>query len=302
MDDEEVSPSGSRMGGCLVQVVTHGVAIVLGAVLGIGGARLLEYYQNPEVFERPEGELSRAELIAKLDSSEAAYATLLAEGMKKEQVQQTEIDAAGKKVTDLQTQVTTKQDELKVLELKVKKSQGKSAALKKELEEKVAELEGLQAQLTTALAEKAVLEQDLVVSREETQVARSETRQAQDETTDAKWDGFKSEAIVTICEKGNRNKLAKCKEEVRTAMNTDRAARYKACVNTGQAAGRLTKVDAKVKDPQLPKWSEWLDQDSSFTKNAWYITFCDPTLPEATGLGSNAPTKAEPSDLDDLDL
>jgi hypothetical protein len=283
MDEfEGQASSGGRLGGCLVQVVSHGAALVLGVVLGIVGARVAEYYANPDILSRPEGELSRAQLIEKLDAAEAAYAQLLAENAKKQEEAQNEITVAAKKVTDLEGQVKSKQDEIAVLELKAKKSAGKSAALKKELEAKQAELDALQTQLTQALEEKAQLEQDLMVSREETRVAREETVVAQGETVDARWSGFVSDAIVSICEKGNRNKLARCKDEVRAAFTSTRAARFKQCVNSRQASPRLARVDEKVKDPELPRWSEWVDTESSFTKEKWYITFCDPTLPEST--------------------
>lgn len=295
--DGQEPNSGGRMGGCLVQVVTHAAALVLGAVIGIGGSRVAEYYADPEILSRPEGELSRAELIAKLDASEAAYAQLLAESAQKQETANNEITVATKKVTDLESQVTAKQDEIKVLELKAKKSAGKSAALKKELEAKLAELEALQAQLTTALAEKAQLEQDLLVSREETSIARQETAIARDETVDARWNGFVSDAVVSICEKGNRAKLARCKEEVRAAFTAQRASKFKTCVSSRQAAPRLVKVDAKVKDPELPRWSEWVDDRSNFTKEKWYVTFCDPTLPEAS---INEGASTGPSSLDDL--
>lgn len=287
VEGQEAQGSG-RLGGCLMQVVTHGVALVLGAVLGVGGARVAEYYADPEILSRPEGEFSRAELIAKLDASEAAYAQLLAENAVKQETAQGEITKATQKVTELETQVATKQDEIKVLELKAKKSAGKSATLKRELEAKIAELESLQLQLTTALAEKAQLEEDLVVSREETQVAREETTVAREETevargetVDARWSGFVSDAMVSICEKGNRNKLTRCKEEVREAFSSSRAARFKQCVGSRQAAPRLVRIDPKVKDPEMPRWSEWVSEESAFTKGKWYVTFCDPTLPES---------------------
>lgn len=287
-DYDEPQPPPSRVGGCLVQAVTHAVAIALGAVIGIVGAGLLEKFENPELMNRPEGALSRAELIARLDASEKAYADLLAEKTQHEESAKTEVEAANQKVGDLQTQVQKKQEEMAVLEAKVKKSAGKSAALKKELEAKQAELDSLQAQLTVALQEKAQLEADLQVSREETaqartetQVARNETDVARNQTIDAKWVGFKSDAMVQICEKGNRNKLAKCRDAVTTALDSKRATQFKHCLSSGQASPRLIAFDKKRDDPELPRWSEWMDQDSSFTADSWYIVFCDPTLPEA---------------------
>jgi predicted nucleic acid-binding Zn-ribbon protein len=297
MDDNESQGSAARgIGGCLMQVVTHTLAVLVGAGLGMGGVRLAEYYENPEVMSRPEGELSRAELIARLDGSERAYADLLAQGQRKETEQQTELQAAGEKVAALEGRVSAKEDEVKVLELKVKKSAGKSAALKKELEAKQLELDGLRTELQTALQEKAQLQEQLVVSREETAVARVETQAARDETqvargetVDVRWVAFASDAIVQICEKGNRNKLAKCKDEVRAAMNPARERKFKQCVSSGQASPRLVRTDPKAKEaPVLPRWSEWVDQEAASTKNGWYLVFCDPTLPEATGMSGGA--------------
>lgn len=280
---------GARAGGCLMQVVTHGVALALGAVVGILGFKMAEYYANPEILSRPEGDLSRAELIAKLDSAEKAYADLLAEKGRREEQAQTEIAAAGKKVEDLQSAVTKKEEEIKVLEAKAKKSANKSAALKKELEAKEAELADLRIQLETAQAEKARLEQDLVVSREETRVAREETTVARGETIDARWTGFQSDALVQICEKGSRNKLTRCKEEVLAALGSTRARQYKHCLASGQAAPRLVRTDKRAEDLTLPRWGEWISQESDFTKDTWYIVYCDPTLPEAQ-LSSDVPS------------
>jgi predicted nucleic acid-binding Zn-ribbon protein len=301
-DYDNPEPPPSRVGGCLVQAVTHAVALALGAVLGIVGASMIEYYQNPELLDRPEGELSRAELISRLDSSEKAYAELLAEKAKHEEDAKGEVEAANQKVGDLQSQVEKKQEEMAVLEAKVKKSAGKSAALKKELEAKQAELDALQGQLTQALAEKAQLEVDLQISRQETDVARGETTVARNETNvarnqtiEAKWLGFKSDAMVQICEKGNRNKLAKCREAVTAALTSARGAKFKRCLSSGQASPRLIPFDKKKDDPELPRWSEWVDQESSFTEDRWYIVFCDPTLPEAD-FGSDA------GEIEDLGL
>ncbi len=279
--EEEVGQSGGRAGGCLMQIVTHGVALVLGAVVGVLGAQAVEYMRDPDTLARPEGSLSRAELIRKLDDAEAKYSALLAESAKKDEASRSELETASAKVADLEGQVTKKEDEVKVLELKVKKAKGQSAALKKELEAKQAELTELQDQLTEAQAEQSRLREELTVSQEETRSAREETRVAQGETVDAQWAGFKADVVLSVCEKGNRKRMETCREEVRTALDGKRAARFKQCVGSRQAQPRLVRVDDKDKDPQLPKWSEWFNQESKFTENKWYIVFCDPTLPEA---------------------
>jgi len=280
--DDSPEPGGGRAGGCLVQIVTHGVALVLGAVLGVVGAQVVEYMRDPETLSRPEGALSRAELIAKLDDAERKYSELLAETAKKEEAARSELEAASKKVVDLEGAVSSKGEEIAVLELKVKKAKGQSAALKKELEAKQAELAELTVQLEEARVEQERLRGELSESQEETRVAREETRVSRGETTDARWQSFRSDVILAVCEKGNRKKLAECRDEVSGMLDSKRAARFKQCVGSRQSQPRLVRVDDKEKDPQLPRWSEWLDQESKFTENKYYIVFCDPTLPEAT--------------------
>ncbi len=279
---EEPPDSAGRAGGCLVQIVTHGVALVLGAVLGVVGAQVVEYMRDPETQSRPEGALSRAELIAKLDDAERKYAELLAEAAKKDEQARSELEAASQKVVDLEGAVSSKAEEVSMLELKVKKAKGQSAALKKELEAKQAELTELQVQLDEAREEASRLREDLSVSQEETRSAREETRVSRGETTDARWQAFRGDVVLAVCEKGNRKKLSECREDVGAMLDSKRAARFKQCVGSRQSQPRLVRVDDKEKDPQLPKWSEWLDQESKFTENKFYIVFCDPTLPEAT--------------------
>lgn len=287
---EEAAQSGSsRVSGCMLQVVTHAIALALGSVGGILGMQMVEYQKDPELMSRPEAQLSRAELISKLDAAQKAYADLVAEQGRKDETQKTEMAEASKKVEDLTGQVSKKEEEVKVLQLKVKKSANKSAALTKELEAAEAELATLRTQLDQALAEKAQLEHDLLVSREETAIARTETEVARGETVDARWDGFVAEAAVQICEKGNRNKLAQCKDLVSTALDAKRASAYKHCLRSGQAVPRLVKADLKKTDGfEMPRWGEWFDQESKFTEDTWYLVFCDPTLPEAT-LSSDVP-------------
>ncbi len=279
---EEAPPaSGSRITGCIVQVLTHCLALLVGAVGGIAGANLYEVIAHPELAQRPEGDLSRADLLAKLEQTEKAYEDLLAETARVGEEQKAELAVASEKVTGLQGDISKKQEEIRILEEKSKKSANRSAALKKELEAKKLELEGLQGQLTVALEEKAKLEQDLVVSREETAVARQETDVARNQTVDAKWVGFKSDVLLVVCEKGNKNKLARCRDEVGAALTSSRASRFKHCLASGQAEPRMVRVDDKKEPVNLPPYSEWVSQESSFTESKFYFVFCDPSLPEA---------------------
>ncbi len=294
------------------KLLTHGIALVVGAALGLGGHTLSEHLEDPDAMARPEAALSRPALVKRLVAAEEQIASLRATvDTKTAEVVETngKLEEAGKKVSDLQTQVEGKEGEIKVLELKVKKAAGKSAALQKELEEKKAELATLQAALDTALAEKAQLERDLEVSREETATAKQETATARQETedarndwVDAKWSTFTARAQVDICDVRWKSKLRKCKEDVATALEAgDRSARFKQCVVSGQATPRLVMVEKKQKDFELPEWSEWFDEESSFTKQKWYIVFCDPTLPEAKGVGRDGPGRNDgPEDLEDL--
>jgi hypothetical protein len=76
------------------------------------------------VIRRPEGALSRAELIARLDDAEKKYAALLAEAARKDEAQRGELEVAAQKVVDLEGAVSKKSEEVGVLELKVKKALG----------------------------------------------------------------------------------------------------------------------------------------------------------------------------------
>ena len=88
-------------------------------------------------------------------------------------------------------------------------------------------------------------------------------------------------ALLNVCEKGNRKRMETCRSEVQAALDSKRAARFKQCVGSKQAQPRLVRVDDKEKNPELPRWSEWLAEESKFAGQKWYIVFCDPSLPEA---------------------
>ena len=284
MDDgQEEQPS--HVAGCLVKLISHGVVLVAGVMLGYIIPVFYEQFQNPEIMASPEAEFSRAELIAKLEAQEKAYQDLLNSTSKLDTEQKEQLTSASGKVVDLEGKVAAKQKEMEVIQAKLKKTEGKSASRKKELETAQAELEGLKAQLTEAVAEKERLTVELNISREETTVARQETTVARQETDSARadeaWAKFRSDAFVRICKKGTANKLDRCREDLDASLS-GKSARFKQCVLSKQAAPRLIEIENK-RDPSLPRNSEWMGQDSDFMKDKFYVTFCDPSLPEAGG-------------------
>jgi predicted nucleic acid-binding Zn-ribbon protein len=284
-EPEEGSSGGSRAAGCLIKLVSHGVVGVAGLVLGMIIPVAWEQFQNPEVMASPEADFSRAELIAKLDAQEKAYQELLDKSSKLDTDQKAQLTQAATKVVDLQGSIAKKEEEIALAQAKLKKTAGQSAARKKELEAKEKELEDLRAQLTQAIQEKEQLTQQLEVSHQETAAAREETAVAKQETENEKaegaWARFQGESLMKVCEKGSAKKMGNCRSEVQSALN-EWASRFKGCVLSHQATPRMLEVEDK-RDFSLPTYSEWLSQESKFSKDKFYIVFCDPSLPEAPG-------------------
>jgi myosin heavy subunit len=285
-DYDEGASSGSQVAGCLVKLISHGIALLSGLIMGIVIPIAYEHFENPELMASPEADFSRAELIAKLEASEKMYQELLDQTSKLDAEQKEQLTQASSKVVTLEGQVAKTEQEIEVIKAKLKKTEGKSAARKKELEQKEAELAALRAELEVAVAEKARLTQELEVSRAETVQARAETQVARDETNAARadeaWAKFQADAYIRICKKGTTNKMERCREEVKDALY-GHSKQFKDCVLSGQASPRMIEVEDK-RDVTLPRFSKWFDQNSDFSKDRFYITFCDPDLPEAGGL------------------
>jgi predicted nucleic acid-binding Zn-ribbon protein len=275
--------------GCLIKVISHGVVGVAGLVLGMLIPMAWEKFQNPEVMSSPEADFSRAELIAKLDAEEKAYQDLVDKTSKLDSDQKQQLTQASAKVVDLQGAVAKKEEEVALIQAKLKKTEGKSAARKKELEDTQKELDDLKAQLQQAIQDKEALTQQLEVSKQETAQAKQETVVAQQETeaekAEAAWNKFSGDSMLKVCEKGNAKKMDSCRTEIQDALNGWNN-RFKGCVLSHQATPRLMEV-ADKHDFSLPTFSEWLSQDSKFSKDKYYIVFCDPSLPEAPGAGGD---------------
>jgi hypothetical protein len=199
-----------------------------------------------------------------------------------------ELASATNKVTVLETDVKAKEAHVAELETEMQKRAQRGAELVKQLEAAKAELADVKAQLVTAQAEKAKVEQELqitVAKLEDTQqklvVQTQMTERAKEDALTNKYERFKDQSQLDICEKGNRKKLGKCKEAVIGYLSTnDVRDKFAHCVRSGQAVPSV--VEMTEKDGKLPDFSQWLNQDDKIVKD-WYLLLCDPTLPESDG-------------------
>jgi hypothetical protein len=100
---------------------------------------------------------------------------------------------------------------------------------------------------------------------------------AEGDVLDNRWKAFLQEGQLTVCEKGGRKKMGKCREAILATLG-GMEDKFRHCVKSGQAVPGLVEAE---KDMQgLPDYSFWLNEDDRITKG-WFVTLCDPTLPEA---------------------
>jgi predicted nucleic acid-binding Zn-ribbon protein len=262
-----------RSGGLpawLLPIVTSGVALVVGLSVGTLGTWLL--LGGPATVEVPR-ELTQAEL-------EAACAPFV-------EVASTELAVAREKVDVLRSEVARKEAQIADMEAEMKQRNERGAAFASEFNRMKAELEDLRARLTQAEAEKAALVEELqrtVEQLEQTEVALERQTEltdiARDDALANKWSSFVNDAQLEICEKGNRNKLGKCRETVVAKLDASMRDRYQHCIRAGQEAPVMRELE---KDEVMPRFGKALDEEDKVTKG-WYLLLCDPTLPEADGL------------------
>lgn len=279
MSEDTDDGLGRRGGvpGFILPVVTALAALVAG---GVVGSVVVWLAKPPEIVEKQiPRELNPAEL-------EAACAPFVAEVA-------ANLQAANDKVTTLVEDVKAKEAKVQDLEAEMKRRGARGRELVKELEAAKAELEQVKQQLKQAIEEKEQLVVELKETLADLEEQKVETETWKQTAITNDWEAFLNQAQLDVCEKGNRKKLGRCREDVTAIVGTpEMKAKYEHCLKSGQEAPSLHEAG---KDEQLPQFAEYLDQENKVVKD-WYILLCDPTLPEAhtfaTGDGEDEP--AEP--------
>jgi hypothetical protein len=278
----------------IVQVV---IVLAVVAVFAVAIGAVTGWFIGRHAYETEQLErlgMSPDDLLLRLREVEGEYQALYEHCEPIEGSERDMLINAQERVENLRTEIEDKQSEIADLEVKA----GQNYALRKELEQRKEELAQLESALGAAEQEREELVEKLELAVEEVSVARAEARQAKSETMVVKWDEFKANAMLSICEKGTRGKIEKCRGVVEAALTYDRERRFRECVRQGAAVPQMRMIE---KDESLPAFAEWVWTESRMTKD-WYILFCDPTLPEAgdRGLGNIMDEMGEGDPIEDF--
>jgi hypothetical protein len=215
------------------------------------------------------------------------------------------LEKSNTKVKTLTAQVKEKEAYVADLEEKMSKRAAKGRQLVRELAEAKAELTTLKEKLEVAEAEKASLSAELkatvarlTVTAEDLAKQKSATRRAKNDAIMNKWSSFVNDAQLSICQRGFKRGMTKCRDTVKASLSVQIQDRYAHCIRAGQQAPTLFKVDKK---DELPMFAEWLNEEYRPMKR-WAVAMCDPTLPEV-GTYADLPGLRPPPKMNlDLDL
>jgi peptidoglycan hydrolase CwlO-like protein len=270
---------------------------VLALLLGLGtGAVIANTFFPPDpILEMVPRDLSGEEL-------ELACAPFIVDATAK-------LEESHTKVETLTAKVKAKEAYVADLEDKMSKRAAQGRKLVRELKEAKAELTTLREKLEVAEAEKASLSAELkatvarlTVTSEDLAKQKNATRRAKNDAVMNKWSSFVNDAQLSICQRGFKRGMTKCRDAVKTSLSVQIQDRYAHCIRAGQQAPNLFKVDKKN---ELPMFAEWLNEDDRRMKR-WAVGMCDPTLPEVGTYADLPGLRATPTmnldvDLDELD-
>jgi hypothetical protein len=196
------------------------------------------------------------------------------------------MEAMHDKIATLQTELQEKQSRVDVLEADMAKRHDRGVALVKELETARADLAAAKQELAVAIADKDRLSKQLQVTVAELDTQRAATDAAVKTTHESRWDHFLANARLEVCEKGGRNKMSNCRQDVLASLNDEVKADFLHCLRARQEEPALHEADKT--QVALPEHARWLDQQERTTRD-WYVQLCDPTLPEAPGYAQASP-------------
>jgi chromosome segregation ATPase len=190
-------------------------------------------------------------------------------------------------VADLESQLGNYEEEVQKLKSAAKKGKAGAVAAQKKWRAMESEIVELKTRLAQAEEERDValeeLQETVVALNQqikETRKAKNEVRRYKDLNTKHSWESFVANAKIAICGElwvSGRGRQRRCNEAVQEALTPEIKTRFATCVDSYQS----TPLFLRKETDDLPSFTVSLPKNR-FTKNKWYIQFCDPTLPEGT--------------------
>ena len=279
-DLDESTPAEAAMPHAwLAMWIALPVTAVATTLFGLGVGVAIGWNAKPSAPEAPEPTYDLADI-----GFQQACLPMVAE-------QTTRIEALNVQIDDLQRDLAAKRAEVVALETRSSTRTGRGAsagelgAAREALAQLTLQLQALQtekqdlvAQLTRTQAQLADAEAAVVETRAAYDAQVDATHAAEDDAATNKYGRFLADAQLAICEKGGRKKLGDCRATVSTrlqqaAIQDD----FYQCVRSGQATPVVAFAEGRA---ALPAHSAYLRPGDKIL-DGWYVTLCDPTLPEA---------------------
>lgn len=161
------------------------------------------------------------------------------------------------------------EQELELLQVQLAEAEAARDQAKEQLTMALAELDAKKAELTQTLAE---LDEQI----QETRKAQRQAKVFKQASGRNLWAAFGENAKVRVCDRGTRRGLDRCHEAVDQALDEELAVAFSSCVDDRHAMPVLMEGS---RGEALPAHAVPLPDDR-FTRG-WYVSLCDPTLPEA---------------------
>ncbi len=259
--------------GFLLPIVGIGAGVIGIAVGGVGG--WMAHPDTRVVESEPTYDVNDIRFVA-------ACMPMVAE-------KTTRIEELNLEISDLKGEVAAKAARVRELETRpVGKSGGGASSA--ELANAREELANLRLEYAMLMSEKSNLVASLTQTQQQLAVAESvitETRVAyeqqvaltdiaEEDASANKYARFIGESQLAVCEKGGRKKMGDCRSEMTAALSSSGVRdTFFRCVRSGQAVPVVREAEPGT---ALPTYSARLG-DTRVLKD-WYVTNCDPTLPE----------------------
>jgi hypothetical protein len=266
-------------------LMTGAVALAIGGLLGLAVGWVAKPAEKVEV--SVPRDMTAEELLAACLPAMQKNATELEEAQNKVVFLTKEVDDREARVVELEAEMARRSDRGRSLVAELEQA-------KRDLEEARAELEVVKADRERLVVELTQTKEQLAETEGALTTQKGLTERAKEDALVNKWYRFIHTAQLEVCDKGGRNKLGNCREDLQAALMTNpRRDKFAHCVRSGQATPMVREMS---KGESLPDFSEMIDEEQKPTKG-WYVLFCDPTLPEKSdGMLNEEPLPPTPAE------